>query len=124
MKKQIICKEAPPAIGPYSQAIHANGMLFIAGQLPISPETGKVVDGIETQTRQVLENIKAIITTAGGTMDNIVKCNVFLLDMADFAAMNGIYKEYFNEPAPARATVAVAGLPPNVIVEIEAVAVL
>ena len=124
MKKQIVCKNAPAAIGPYSQAIAANGMLFVSGQLPIDPKTNEIVEGISAQTKQVLENVKAIVTEAGGSMDNVVKCTVFLKDMNEFAEMNEVYKDFFNEPSPARVTIEVARIPKDVKVEIEATAVL
>jgi len=124
MKKQIICNNAPAAAGPYSQAILANGMLFIAGQIPIDGKTGEMAEGISAQTRQVLENIKAIVTEAGGSMDNIVRCGVFLKDMDDFAEMNEVYKGFFNAPAPARTTVEVSRLPKDPLVEIDAIAIL
>jgi 2-iminobutanoate/2-iminopropanoate deaminase len=123
MKKQIICKNAPAAIGPYSQAIMANGMLFVSGQIPINPATGEIVDGISAQARQVLENITALVKEAGGTMDDVVRCTVFLKDMNDFAAMNDVYKDFFNALEPARVTVEVARLPKDAKVEIDAIAV-
>jgi 2-iminobutanoate/2-iminopropanoate deaminase len=124
MKKQITCKNAPAAIGPYSQATLTNGILFISGQLPLDVNTGEIPVGIAAQTRQILENIKAIITDAGGNMDNIVRCGVFLQDMNDFAEMNEVYKEYFNDPAPARTTIEVSRLPKDVPVEIDAFAII
>ena len=122
MKKQIICSNAPAALGPYSQGIEANGMLFVSGQTPIIPETGGVPDGIAAQTRQALQNVKAIVTEAGYSMDDVVKCSVFIKDMNEFAEMNAVYKEFFNEPCPARLTVEAARLPKDVKVEIEAIA--
>jgi len=124
MKKQITCKDAPAAVGPYSQGILANGMLFISGQLPLDAKTGEMAEGISAQTRQILENIKSIVTEAGGSMDNIVRCGVFLKNMDDFAEMNEVYKEFFNAPAPARTTVEVSRLPKDPRIEIEAIAML
>ena len=124
MKKQIVCNNEPSAIGPYSQAIEAKGVLFVSGQLPLDPKTGEMAEGISSQTKQVLENVKAIVTEAGGSMGNVVKCTVFLKDMNDFAEMNEVYKGFFNDPAPARSTVEVARIPRDVKVEIEAIAVL
>ena len=123
MKKQISTPHAPQAIGPYSQAIEAGGMVFASGQIPIDPATGDLLTGsVEDQTRQVLTNLKAVLEAAGASMDNVVKCSVFLQDMNDFAAMNGVYGEFFSEPYPARAAVQVARLPKDVRVEIEAIA--
>jgi 2-iminobutanoate/2-iminopropanoate deaminase len=124
MKKQIICNDAPAAIGPYSQAIQANGMLFVSGQLPLDVKTGEIPENIAEQTKQCLENIKAIITEAGGSMDDVVKCCVYLKDMNNFTEMNGAYEEFFKVPAPARLTVEVARLPKDVQIEIDAIAAL
>lgn len=116
---------APAAIGPYSQAVVAGNLLFVSGQIPLDPETSELVGGdIETQTRRVLDNVKAIVRAAGADMDRVVKTTIFLADMNDFAAVNGVYAEYFNATLPARATVQVAGLPKGVPVEIEAVVLL
>jgi len=124
MKTVISTHEAPQAIGPYSQAIKANGFLFLSGQIPLDPVTGEVVyGGIEMQTRQVLTNVKGILQKEGLTFANAVKTTVFLQDMNDFAAMNKIYAEYFETEPPARSTVQVAKLPRNVAVEIEMIAV-
>ena len=124
MKKKIICKSAPAAIGPYSQAIEANGTVYVAGQLPMNPATGEIPEGITAQTGQVLENIRAIVTEAGGSMDNVVKCAVYLKDFNDFAQMNETYVKFFNEPYPARLCFEVARLPKDARVEIDAIAVL
>ena len=114
---------APRAIGPYSQATRAGGLLFTAGQVGFDPSTGELVDGgISEQTERVLQNIRAILQAAGLDMGQVVKTTVFLVDMADFAAMNEIYGRHFGEHRPARSTVAVSGLPRNVRVEIEVVA--
>lgn len=124
MKKVVHTDNAPKAIGPYSQAIKANGFLFISGQIPVNPQTGEIVEGgIEAQTRQSLENLKAILAEAGSTMNDVVKTGVFLDDMNDFAAMNTVYAKYFTIEAPARACVQVAKLPKNALVEIELIAV-
>ncbi len=123
MKRIIATKGAPAAIGPYSQAVEANGMLFISGQLPVNPATGKVAEGgIAEQTKQSLENIKAILSEAGYSLENVVKTTCLLSDMADFKAFNEVYAQYFVSQAPARATFAVKALPLGVLVEIEAVA--
>ena len=124
MKKQISTTNAPAAIGPYSQAIEANGMVFVSGQLPVDPATGEFADGgIKELTRQSLTNMKNILAEAGLTMDNVVKTTVFLADMADFAAMNEVYASFFEGVAPARSAVAVKTLPKGALVEIECIAV-
>ncbi len=121
----IATSAAPAAIGPYSQAVVAGNLLFVSGQIPLEPESGELVGGdIESQTRRVLDNLKAIIQAAGADMDRVVKTTIFLADMNDFAAVNGVYAEYFKATLPARATVQVAGLPKGVPVEIEAVVLL
>ncbi len=117
-------ENAPKAIGPYSQAVEINGMLFISGQIPIDPQTAKVVEGdITTQTEQVMKNISAILETAGYSFSDVVKSTCLLTDMADFAAMNQVYGRYYPENPPARAAFAVKTLPLNVLVEIETIAV-
>ncbi len=124
MKKVVHTDCAPKAIGPYSQAIKANGFIFISGQLPVNPETGEFAEGgIEAQTRQSLENLKAILATEGVSFTNVVKTTVYLKNMNDFAAMNAVYATYFVEAAPARACVEVARLPKDAMVEIELIAV-
>lgn len=123
MKKVISTKNAPGAIGPYSQAIEVNGMLFISGQIPINPETGNIVEGgIVEQTEQVMKNLEGILTEAGYTFDNVVKSTCLLSDMANFAAMNEIYGKRFAQNPPARAAFAVKTLPKEVLVEIEMIA--
>ena len=122
MKKVICSEKAPGAIGPYSQAIEANGMVFVSGQLPIDATTGVMPEGVEAQARQYLENIKPILETAGLTMADIVKTTVFLQDMSLFAGMNGVYATYFNGDFPARSAVAVKALPKDALVEIECIA--
>lgn len=116
---------APKAIGPYAQAVRANGFLFTAGQIPLHPVTMEVVEGdVAAQTTQVLANLEAVLTAAGLTWAHVVKTTVFLRTMDDFAAMNAVYAGVFGETRPARSTVAVVGLPRNVSVEIELVAAL
>lgn len=124
MKKQISTNNAPAAIGPYSQAIEANGMVFVSGQLPVNPVTGEFAEGgIKELTYQSLTNMKNILAEVGLTMENVVKTTVFLADMADFAAMNEVYASFFTGVAPARSAVAVKTLPKNALVEIECIAV-
>ena len=117
--------EAPKAIGPYAQAIKANGFVYTAGQIAIRPDSGEMVDGgIAAQTRQVFANLTAVLKAAGTSMDQVVKATVFLRHMADFAAMNEVYTEHLGKAAPARSTVAVAELPWGALVEIDLIAVL
>jgi len=123
VKLRIQTETAPPAIGPYSQAIRANGLVFCSGQIPIDPATGKfVAGGIGEQTEQVLKNLSAVLEAAGSSLERVVKTTVFLADMAEFAEMNEVYGRFFTGQTPARATVAAAGLPRDARVEIEAVA--
>ena len=113
---------APKVIGPYTQAVKANGFVYTAGQIPIDPSTGNIVDGgVTEQTRQVLENLKAVLQAAGSSLEQVVKATVFLKQMADFAAMNEVYAEYLSAAKPARSTVAVAELPRGALVEIDLV---
>ena len=122
-KKAIHTNNAPAAIGPYSQAIEANGMIFVSGQLPIDPATGAFAgEDIAAQTRQSLTNIKSILAEAGAGMEDVVKTTVLLKNIADFAAMNEVYAEFFTGDCPARAACEVAALPKNALVEIEAIA--
>lgn len=115
--------DAPKAIGPYSHAIAAAGLVFCSGQTPIDPTTGELIDGdIAQQTRRVLENLQAVLQAADLSLANIVKTTVFLMDMSDFSAMNAVYAEFFPDAPPARSTVQVAGLPKGARVEIEAIA--
>lgn len=124
MKKIIQTDQAPAAIGPYSQAIEANGTLYVSGQVPIDPKTGKVVEGgITEQTTQVMKNIEAILSAAGYTWTDVVKSTCLLSDMANFKAMNEVYGAYYAVNPPARAAFAVKELPLGVLVEIETVAV-
>lgn len=124
MKKPISTAAAPAAIGPYSQAIVAGGMIFASGQLPIDPATGAFPEGgIKEHTRQSLLNVRNILAEAGADMGDVVKTTVFLHDMADFAAMNEVYATFFTQPFPARCAVAVKELPKGALVEIEVIAV-
>ena len=125
MKQVIHTDKAPAAIGPYSQAIQIGQLLFTSGQVPIDPETGAIVEGgIQEQARQSLNNIKAILNAAGTNLGAVVKTTVFLQDMNDFAAMNEVYAQFFQEPYPARSAVQVGRLPKDALVEIEAIAQL
>ena len=124
MKKQISTQAAPAAIGPYSQAIEANGFVYCSGQLPIDPATGAFAEGgIKELTAQSLTNMKHILEEAGLSLDNVVKTSVFLADMVDFAEMNEVYAQFFQAPFPARSAVAVKTLPKGARVEIECIAV-
>ena len=124
MKKVIFTEKAPAAIGPYSQAIEANGMVFLSGQLPVDPATGEFVPGgVAEQTKQCFENIKSVLAEAGLTTANIVKTTVFMADMSLFADMNAVYATYFEGEFPARSAFAVKALPKNALVEIESIAV-
>lgn len=125
MKSVIATKDAPAALGPYSQAIKAGNFLFVSGQLGIYPETGEIAtDDIGAQARQALENLRAVLAAAGATPNDVVKTTVFLASMNDFAAVNAIYSETFPTNAPARSCFAVSELPKKALVEIEAIAVL
>lgn len=124
MKKIISTSSAPGAIGPYSQAVEANGTLYISGQVAINPATGKLVDGgITQQTEQVMRNIKAILIAAGYSSGDVVKSTCLLSDMSDFKAMNEVYAKYYTTDQPARAAFAVKGLPLGALIEIETIAV-
>jgi 2-iminobutanoate/2-iminopropanoate deaminase len=122
MKKIIHTEKAPKAIGPYSQAIEVNGMLFISGQVPVNPETGLIPEGITAQTEQVMKNIAAILNEAGYTFEEVVKSTCLLSDMANFKAMNEVYGKYYAINPPARAAFAVRDLPLGALVEIETIA--
>lgn len=125
MKKEVKTDKAPQAIGPYSQAIIANGFVFCSGQIPIVPESNTLLNGpIEEQTRLALKNVAALLAAAGSSLDDVVKTTVFLQDMNDFAAMNKIYAEVFKTPFPARSTIQAARLPRDVKVEVEVVALV
>jgi len=122
MKKIIATDKAPAAIGPYSQAVQYGNLLFVSGQIALDPASGDIVAGeIEAQTKQVLENLKAIIEEAGLTLQNVLKCSCFLNSMEDFVRFNAVYDSYFGESLPARETVEVARLPKDVLVEISAI---
>jgi 2-iminobutanoate/2-iminopropanoate deaminase len=124
MKTIISTLKAPAAVGPYSQAVEMNGMLFVSGQIPINPETGKLADGdITAQTEQVFRNIAAILESAGYSFADVVKCTCLLSSMTDFKAMNEVYGRYYRENQPARASFAVKELPLGSLVEIETIAI-
>jgi 2-iminobutanoate/2-iminopropanoate deaminase len=121
--RSIVSNEAPKAIGPYSQAVRANGFIFLAGQIALDPATQEVIDGgVKPQTERVFRNISGILKAAGSSMENIVRCVVFLRSMDDYAAMNEVYATFFTSTLPARSTVEVARLPRNCLIEIEATA--
>ncbi len=125
MREPVAAKDAPQAIGPYSQAVKANGLVFSSGQIALDPATGQVVAGdVAAQTERVLKNLAAVLAAAGSRMDKVLKTTVFLKSMSDFAAMNEVYGRHFKAPFPARSTVAVASLPRDVLVEIEVIATL
>jgi 2-iminobutanoate/2-iminopropanoate deaminase len=123
MKKVISTANAPQAIGPYSQAIEAGGFVFVSGQIPLIPATGELVEGsVEVQTARVLENLKAILEAAGSSLENVVKTTVYITNMDEFAKVNGIYGQYFQENPPARVCVEVSKLPKGALVEIDVIA--
>jgi 2-iminobutanoate/2-iminopropanoate deaminase len=123
MKEVISTDKAPAAIGPYSQAIKINGMLFVSGQIPLDPKTGEIVEGgIEAQTLQVLENLKAILAAAGHSLDDVAKTTVYLTNIQDFATVNGIYAKYFQKECPARVCIEVSNLPKGALIEIDVIA--
>ena len=121
-RRAVSTNDAPGAIGPYSQAIAADGLLFCSGQLGLDPASGELLDGVEAQTERSLRNLTAVLDSAGLTWSNVLKTTIFLVDMADFATVNGIYARFMPDPPPARSTVAVAALPKGGRVEIEVVA--
>jgi 2-iminobutanoate/2-iminopropanoate deaminase len=122
-RETIATEKAPKAIGPYAQAIVANGFVYTAGQIPLDPRTGNIVEGgIKEQTRRVFENLKAVLEASGTSLNQVLKATVFLKNIEDFAAMNEVYAEYLGDSKPARSTVAVAELPRNALVEIDMVA--
>lgn len=124
-RETIQTDSAPAAIGPYAQAVRAGGLLFMSGQIPLAPDTMEIVaGGVEAQTRQVFENLSAVAAAAGGGLGDALKLTIFLTDLGDFAAVNGVMEEYFSDPLPARATVQVAALPKGAMVEVEAVLML
>lgn len=122
MKKIIATDQAPAAVGPYSQAVLVNGLLFVSGQIPVNPADGSVAESIEAQSHQALKNVGAILSEAGLGYEDVVKTTVLLADIADFKAMNAVYAEYFTQDKPARACFQVAALPLGVKVEIEVIA--
>jgi 2-iminobutanoate/2-iminopropanoate deaminase len=125
MKSIVLTERGPKPIGPYSQAIKANGLLFVSGQIPLDPKTGEFVGtDVKQQTKRVLENLKGILEASGATLNHVLKTTVFLKDMNDFAAMNEVYAKYFTSAPPARSTVQVGRLPKDALVEIELIASL
>jgi 2-iminobutanoate/2-iminopropanoate deaminase len=122
MRQPISTPDAPQAIGPYSQAIKANGLVFVSGQTPTAADGGPVQGDAAVQTEQALKNIAAILKAAGSSMDKVVRCGVFLKNMGDFAAMNAVYAKHFTQPFPARTTIEAARLPKDVLVEIDVIA--
>ena len=125
MRETVKTEKAPAAIGPYSQGIRSGGFLFCSGQIPLDPATGKMVEGgIKVQTERVLQNLEAVLTSGGASLRSVVKTTVYLVDLADFPEMNGVYGTFFPENPPARATVQVAKLPAGALVEIDAIASL
>jgi len=124
MIKIISTDNAPVAIGPYSQALAVNGFIFCSGQIGIDPKTNKLVDGIEKQTRQVMDNLKEVVSAGGSDFNHVVKTTIYLLDMNNYGLVNQIYGEYFKENKPARATVEVSRLPKDCLIEIDAIAVV
>ena len=123
MKKVISTTNAPAAIGPYSQAIEANGFVFASGQIPVNPETGEIPEGIEAQAEQVLTNVKNLLAAAGASMEQVVKTTVFIQNMDDFGKVNEIYATYFTGAFPARSCVEVARLPKDLLIEVEVTAI-
>ncbi len=125
MDKHIVSTDkAPAAIGPYSQAVVAGGFVFASGQLGIDPETGELAEGVESQTRQALLNLKAVLEAAGSSLEKVVRVGVFLKDIGDFPKMNAVYAEFFGQNPPARSTVQVTDLPKGALVEIDAIAMI
>ncbi|MBO4902855.1 MAG: RidA family protein [Lachnospiraceae bacterium] len=123
MEKHVIATDkAPAAIGPYSQAIEVNGMIYTSGMIPVIPATGEIVEGIENQAKQALTNVKNLLEAAGSSMDKVVKTTVFIKNMDDFAAVNKVYQTFFTGDFPSRSCVEVARLPKDVLIEVEAVA--
>lgn len=122
MKKEIVTEKSPKAIGPYSQGINMNDLIFVSGQIPVNAETGEIPATIKEQTTQVLKNITYILESQGADLSNVVKTTVFIKNMNDFTEMNQVYESFFVKPYPARSTVEVARLPKDVLVEIEVIA--
>jgi 2-iminobutanoate/2-iminopropanoate deaminase len=124
MPREIIkSNNAPEAIGPYSQAVKSGNLIFVSGQVPVNPATGKIADDITAQTRQALDNLKAVLAAGGATLANVMKTTVFLKNLDDFAVMNDIYREYFPKDPPARSTIEVSRIPRGSSIEIEAIAI-
>lgn len=124
MKTEIRTSNAPAAIGPYSQAIEVNGMIYTSGMIPINPQTGELITGsVEEQAKQAFSNLKALIEASGSSMDKVVKTVVFIKNMDDFSKINAIYEDFFTSPYPARSCVEVARLPKDVAIEVEAIAI-
>jgi 2-iminobutanoate/2-iminopropanoate deaminase len=124
MTREIIKSgNAPEAIGPYSQAVKSGNLIFVSGQIPVNPATGKIADDIKAQTRQALDNLKAVLAAGGATLAQVMKTTVFLKNLDDFAVMNDIYKEYFSKDPPARSTIEVSRIPRGSLIEIEAIAI-
>ena len=123
MKKVIATDKAPAAIGPYSQAIEVNGMVYTSGVIPVVPETGEIPQGSAAQAKQALTNLSNLLQAAGTSMDNVVKTTVFIKDMNDFGAINEVYQTFFSSDFPARSCVEVARLPKDVLIEVEAIAI-
>ena len=125
MTREIIkASNAPEAIGPYSQAVKSGNLLFVSGQVPVNPATGKIADDIKAQTRQALDNLKAVLAAGGATMANVMKTTIFMKNLDDFTVMNDIYKEYFSKDPPARSTIEVSRIPRGSSIEIEAIAII
>jgi 2-iminobutanoate/2-iminopropanoate deaminase len=125
MRQAVSTPAAPAAIGPYSQAIRAGSLVFVSGQIPLDPETGKMIEGdVTLQTHRVFRSLAAILEAAGSSLDRVVRATVYLADMNDFAAMNDVYGTYFSSPAPARSTVQAARLPKDARIEIDVIAEL
>ncbi|HUW35346.1 MAG TPA: RidA family protein, partial [Planctomycetota bacterium] len=123
MKEIILTQNAPAPVGPYSQAVKVDGWVFASGQIPIDPQTGRMIEGgVAEQTRRVLQNLREVLAAAGVTVNDVVKTTVYMTDLGQFAEMNTVYAEFFGDAAPARATVEVAKLPKNSLVEIECIA--
>ncbi len=123
MKKIISTEKAPAAIGPYSQAIEVNGMVYTSGVIPVNPQTGEIPEGTVAQATQALTNLKNLLDAAGSSMEQVIKTTVFIKEMDEFATINGVYKEFFTSEFPARSCVEVARLPKDVLLEIEAIAI-
>lgn len=121
MKQIIATENAPAAVGTYSQAVRSGDLVFLSGQIPLDPATMTLKEGFAEQTHQVFQNLKAVVEAAGGQMNQIIKLNIFVMDLANFATLNDIMAEYFDEPYPARAAVQVAGIPKGAEVEMEAI---